>query len=797
MSNAAKSYFAMPKGLNTEAPLLNFPDGYTTEEQNYDLTIKGERRRRLGLSLETGGNAISVSTSGHIAGYPVRVFDWENVSNVPSLNFVVMQVGYTLYIFDDANPTSPTLKAITLDFRPYSVSDATDAQIAESPLQGFFGRGHLFLVGKYTNPFYIQYNTDTEVFVVSQIDVTERDFEGVDDGYDNTAQPTSAIDTHTYNLRNRGWTTAFIASYQADQSKQPSKAMIPWLGLRRALTASNGYDDDGIRSFVPAKLVQELFQDASAPQGHLIKSPFSTSSNPDSNTSLAISTWTISGTTAGPQTLTVTTSGNHGLAPAAVITISNLVGWYNTTPGIPVTPLFEVNGSYTVVTTPTATTFTVVVTFPGSYPFVTWYNQFVSKGSVLGAAIANPSGTVTDFRPKAGAFFAGRIWYAGIDTPKLGGRIYFSQVIEADLQYGKCYQVADPTDERVSDLTPADGGVIPIPEAANVLKLLPFNSSLIVFASNGVWEIGPGDLGYFAATSYSIRKLTNNGTTSAGSVVFMDTLPVYFGVTDIYRVEPNPRTGVLEVFNISRDTINTLYNNIPLTCRRFVEGTYDDLNKRVVWLYASSTSINEYAYDSALIYDERMNAFITYRFAYEATNYLTGIFTLKEAGEVSKVKYLGLLGTNLYIGEANNYTDYKDFGLSEPDCYMITAYDSIRSPSDFKTAPVVWVFSRKTETGYDGSLNAIRPSSTLMQARWEWADHVNASRWGVEQQVYRHQRTYVPVDASDTYDDGIPVVVTKNKLRGKGRVLQLKFTAGTGVDSYIMGWKTNYTRIQQ
>lgn len=797
MSNATKSYFAMHRGLNTEAPLINFPDGFTTEEQNYELTIQGARRRRAGLAIEAGGEEVEVT--GYQAGDIIRSHDWENVAGIPTINYIVLQVGYTLHIFEDTNPISPTKLTATIDLRVHRAPDATDLQISTHPLESAFGRGHLFFFGKYTVPLYVAFDPDTETFSVTQIPIRERDFVGIDDGISNSTTPTSVFDTHRYNLRNRGWTDAFINAYNLDRATDPSKAMIPWLGLERALTPSDMYNSDGVRAFNPAKLESEYFQDASAPMGHIIIDTFDTTTYDDTTNHLAVTTWSISPPTpGGVETVTITVDGNHGLVPTDTAEIEDLFGSFITyQEGSEILiEYFSIEGTYTVQSTPTASSFTIQVTFP-NYPFIGWYNQFTSLGTFVGGAIPTPTGLVVEFRPKAGAFFAGRSWFAGIDLARLTGRVYFSQVIESDAQYGKCYQIADPTDERLSDLGPADGGVIVIPEASNVLKLVPYNSSLLVFASNGVWEIGPGDLGYFAATSYSVRKVTDSGTVSAGSVILMDNLPVYWGVTDIYGIAPNPQTGFLEVSNLSQQTINTFYNAIPLDTRRLSTGVYDDLSKRIVWLYGSATSLNEYSYDRALVYDLRMRAFVPMAFAYESENYLAGVALLKEAGEVSKVKYLGYVNNRLVFGETSNYDDYTDFGLAEPECFLVTGYDSLRSPASFKYAPVVWVFSGKTEQGYTESLDPIRPSSTIMQARWEWADSASAGRWGREQEVYRHSRTYVPEDSSDTFDDGVPVVVTKNKLRGKGRVLQLKFTAGAGKDSHLLGWKTNYYRIEK
>jgi hypothetical protein len=799
MANAAKAYFAMQKGLNTEAPLISFPDGYTTEEQNYELTVRGERRRRLGLGLEDGG--INLDIPEYAQGDAVRVFDWENVAGIPTINMEVMQVGYTLYLFDDSSPTSTTRRSVSIDLRPYKTTNASFEQVSTWPLEAHFGRGHLFLFGKYTDPVFIEYDPNTDNFAVSQINIRERDFEGIEDGYSNSTQPVVPLASHTYNLKNRGWTQELIDAYYTDQSLQPSKAMIPWLGLRRALTAANAYDDDGIRSFDPAKLAAEYFQDASAPSGHFIKNPFDTTTSPEESGSLPIASWDVSSTVPGATvTMTINTSGDHGLIVGDDITLVNLVAVilsYIGDEGEPYTNQWVLdNYAAEVLTVPDTDTFTISVTFP-SFAFLAWWEQYAQLGSVYGADVPNGSGAVTDFRPKAGAFFAGRAWYAGIDTARLTGRIYFSQVIENDSQYAKCYQVADPTDERISDLVASDGGVIVIPEAANVLKLLPHNSSLLIFASNGVWEIGPGDLGYFAATSYSVRKVSDSGAVSPGSVILLDNVPVYWGVTDVLALVPNEQNGFLQTQNLSEQVINTFYNSIPLEKRRQVVGVYDDLSKRLIWLYASDSAINSQAYDRALVYDARMQAWIPFAFAYESTAYLVDIFILKEAEAVSKVKYVAVIDGELVIGEANNYTDYMDFGIEEPECYMVTGFDSLRDPAAFKLAPTVWVFSRKTEEGYTGdTLEPIRPSSTLMRSRWEWADNASASRWGREQEVYRHSRTYVPEDASDTFDDGVPVVVTKNKLRGKGRVLQLEFRAGEGKDSFISGWKTNFTRLQ-
>lgn len=52
MQTIDKKYFLFNKGINTESPLVGWPEGFTIDEQNFDLFIDGSRRRRPGLVAE-------------------------------------------------------------------------------------------------------------------------------------------------------------------------------------------------------------------------------------------------------------------------------------------------------------------------------------------------------------------------------------------------------------------------------------------------------------------------------------------------------------------------------------------------------------------------------------------------------------------------------------------------------------------------------------------------------------------------------------------------------------------------
>lgn len=79
-------------------------------------------------------------------------------------------------------------------------------------------------------------------------------------------------------------------------------------------------------------------------------------------------------------------------------------------------------------------------------------------------------------------------------------------------------------------------------------------------------------------------------------------------------------------------------------------------------------------------------------------------------------------------------------------------------------------------------------SSLLMQARWDWANTSGSNKFSQQVQVYRNTRPNTATIA------GFPVVVTKNKIRGKGRSLQLKFTSETGKDAELVGWGVWYNK---
>jgi hypothetical protein len=462
--------------------------------------------------------------------------------------------------------------------------------------------------------------------------------------------------------------------------------------------------------------------------------------------------------------------------------------------------------------------------------------------NILNAFYQDRSGIITStaFRPKVCAFFAGRAWYAGVGSAKELGTVYFSQVLDVISNVGKCYQQNDPTSEVFSDLLDTDGGVIQIPEAGEIIALQPLGRGITVLASNGVWFISGIDTA-FTASNYSVARISNVGCTSAKSIVAVEDSLLYWSNTGIYTIAPGTSAAEFSSQNISDKNIKTFYQNIPVLNKVYAEGSYNVSNKLVYWLYSNvdtgSTSSGRYNKTSVLALDIKLGSW--YWFDFDTTlgvipvsleitkettlssstyDVLVGadsvlvsadsvIATLSVTnGTVQQFKFL-----TLHPVTSNNYsftfadfentrtatTKFKDWysynsaGV-EKSAYFITGYEMAEvGPARAKSAQYITTFMKRTETTFDENTNPINPSGCMMQTRWDFTDNSYAGKWQAEVEIYRQLRPYF-AEPLTTFDDGYPLVINKNKVRGRGKALQLKFSSQTGKDMQMVGWTTTF-----
>ena len=800
-----KNFFRLNGGLNTEINELNFPDGFTTDEANYELLVDGSRRRRKGLAAESGaGTALTVDTFA--AGDKCQTYVWRNVAGDPDKKVVVFRHKDSLY-FADADETVSggwaTGNGSIVPLSTYYSSGGTAANTNKASVSFSQGRGYLFVTGPYLEPFYVTYDPTAGEYSSSPITIKMRDFADLEDSISIAQEPTGTItDEHRYNMRNRGWTQDLLDTYLSDKTKHPAKNSIWWKGYKRTYGASIA-EEDGQRSWDSSKLENEAFGGSSAPRGSLFIEPYDTTfgyGTGGAGGSLQnITTWSYTG---DPWTVTLTTAAAHGIAVGEDFTIEgNSMNYnYNVKFGVDIDMDDDFNGQWTAVTGTTGSTLKFVWSqSPLTSKLNYWNDQYASLGTVDGSlSIVRGSGAVHDDSFNAIEFHAGRVFYGGMKNQEFADTIMFSQIVDLPSKFGRCYQEADPTDENFNSLVPTDGGTIVVPGMGGVMNLISVRNSLIVLAREGVWEISGGQRGVFTSDGYSVRKLSSASSNAPDGWAKIEDTLVYSGPAGIMLVTPNEFTGQLEVQNATEQTIQTLWNQVADAEQENCSMFYDDSLRRLYVLYGSDgagdTSI---AVDTALIYDARASAWFKYTFDAPANNVLLCGFTIPNADDSSqnkKVKFLYEASTTTVQVADFDQTDFDDWdGTNGPLPYLVFGHDGIGDWQRRRQAPVITVFSKRTETGYTDTGDGFDPvneSSTLMSAYWDWTDDAVSNKIGAQQEVYRHVRNFVPSGTTDV--DGYPVVVTRNKVRGRGRSLQLRFDGASDKDSHILGFQTNY-----
>lgn len=452
----------------------------------------------------------------------------------------------------------------------------------------------------------------------------------------------------------------------------------------------------------------------------------------------------------------------------------------------------------------------------------------IDRSAVSGISGLTPSSLVN--RPKAVAFFAGRGFWA------LGNDVYFSKSIISDSDINKCYQEFDPTSEDLSDLVASDGGKFTILGASDILEMRQLGAYLIIYADNGIWALSGPD-GVFRATEFSNIKISDVGISSADSSIEAEGIQLFWSLDGIYNITLDQVSQAPVVTNITFQTINTFYNNITEYAKTTVRGMYDRYNKKVRYIYTeaeSAPSNNITDYTKLLTYDLRLQAWVPGTFpkmsvdsSYPAvvgisplaslTTFISsetvvdGADVVEDLGEevvvltdpedsdsFVGVKFLVLVedGTDVkYTFCELNDSRFKDYRFVDNTGVNYVSFvepgdERLGDVSTYKQAPYINIFAKRTEQNFvlnnDDSYGFDRPSGIIMTAYWDWSD--SDGRVSPPQQVYRFPRNYV-VDPTDlTFKQGHGIIVTKNKLRGKGRTLRLRFESEAGKDFQIHGW---------
>lgn len=726
-----KNYFTFVGGLNTESGPLTAAPNTWQEGDNVIPEIDGSVSRRFGINLEEDFELSTLSVNNTIedtAAFGVE--EWRNVDGDGGRNFFVVQLGRHVLFYDNtADSVSPTEKGFTIPLAAYKALGNPNTP-GEAPIQCASANGKLLITSADTDPILVTYDPEADTIAVERVEVSIRDLYGVDDGLAVDEYTYTLSEEHEYNLLNQGWDVTKIAAFAAAHAGAFPNNSQSW-------PAGKDSNDD----FDPLLLVKQDFGSTPAPKGRFV------------------------------------------------------------------------------------------------------LNVFLRNRSNV-SDVPDLDVERERYRPTAVAFYAGRAWYAGVRSPTIGSWVMFSQVADTPDKYGKCYQDADPTSEFVSDLVDTDGGVIPIQEAGTILKLLPSNNSLMVIADNGVWQILGGLETGFAATSYEVRKLTSVGCMSAASVVEAEQ-GIYFWSGDGIWVMRPTQLGGFEVASITNTSIQSFFSDIPTVGRFYAQGRYYLEDKTIYWLYNDDTSqdglSHRFKKNSVLCLDLRLGSFYTMSVGEleEDTPYIVGgivtrnrnstivpydvvvagdpVITVDDNEVVvslspdvprnTVVKFLTMVpDSNVFkltfanfedgLEQDKRFRDWWDMDLEGVsfDSYFITAFDLGNDQGGDRKIQGLYLtaFFRRTETGVDSEGNPINESSCRMQSRWDWTNSAIANKWGTEQQLYRHNRLFFPAVPSASFEDGYPVVVTKTKIRGRGRSAHFQFRGEEDKDMQLLGWSVTW-----
>lgn len=775
---AIKAYANFSAGLVTEANLLSYPENAASVLVNLDLNEDGSVSRRAGIKYDSG-DTFAIPTGRLINDTATNVYKWSSVNGDPNLNIAVVQIGDILhfyYIKDTVIVDStPAADPITLAAPSRDSSSTQDLRFS-SDIQGTSGGGRFYVAGKYIDPFVLVFSEPATQYDKGTINQTTlilkiRDFEIWKEGeyvagYSLAGEKRQDQQTayHAYNLFNQGWPCDHDAS----------EVLIAQVSAKQESSMATNGPNSAVNLEYPDQYTYD----------------------------------------------------EMGFFPTTADS-------YNA---------YQNGGGDTVTKQVAFQPHLMENDYLGNTPaprgrFIK--EAFYNRRSAIGYADEPiPIELVGLFdqteikkaltRPETIEFYAGRVWYAGLQGDQYTNNLYYSQVIGDDVtKASKCYQDADPTNEVINELVATDGGVFNLEEVGKIYRLYPIGPSLAIIAENGVWVIsGDGEFSSFTATSFSVRKVTSRGAINAKSIVFANDSIYYWGKSAIYRVVLGPQ-GALQVEDISSRPIKSKFQMSVDKVKDGVFSVFDEGANKILWCYSSNpegsyTTRGRKAFNKVLYFDATLESFGEYTLkttpnslpcsaiSFASVSILnqgeevtdSGV-TVTDGGvpvtvssnsfvsDASTVKVLTLdmlLGTNGHwrFSEFTDIEDYEDWGVDSP-AELQSGFDSLEDIlNKSKQAPMLVCHMKRTETGFEQSgqeLVPLNPSSCTISYAWDWGDVFKNPF-----EAYKLLKNYTPTGTEDTFEYDRDVITTRHRIRGRGTSLGLKASSSPGKDMKLLGW---------
>lgn len=389
--------------------------------------------------------------------------------------------------------------------------------------------------------------------------------------------------------------------------------------------------------------------------------------------------------------------------------------------------------------------------------------------------------------------------------------VCFSQIITSPEDALNCYQVNDPTARDINSPLDTDGGVLDISLIGTPTGMLLLNTRIIIFGSNGVFELYSTE-GVFRPATVSIRKITDLRV--LGEPVVAEDQIWFVADGGIYLLAYNRDSSEFQAINATAASIQTVVNNIPRSIKETVKTTYIETDKTVRFLFSTNSS----GFLTELVYDIPLKAWYknTFKSDYLADLAVNSYFNLRGFDDqdpsypVDSRSFILTLDTisSATIPPTQYYRFWNQSNTSFVDdlplpsgsvespkvvgAYLQTGFINAGDSQRYKQANYIMPSFIRTEDGFtddgSGNLTPTNESSCMISAWWDYAEDSTDVKTNTPFEAYRLNRVYIPEDASDTFDYGQSVITTKNRLTGRGRALSLRFESAAGKDCRLLGW---------
>ena len=755
-STTNKLYRNFVAGLITEASPLTYPENTSFNEDNCIIFKKGNRTRRLGLEYESGYVLSSHECQADDTDVALKEFTWFAVGNDAAMNFLVSQVGETIYFYD-LSPTasSSSLKSFTIDLSAYKA--AVHPDVSNADVEFTAGRGLLFIAGKKIAPLVVEYDADADTIAVSEVTILIRDFDGLDDGLANDEEPLTLTPNHHYNLRNQGWIdsantgtstytsrswseynevitytapgNSVITEYFDSTGRYPGNNKQWWVGK---LDADD--DDKGLKAgdFDPDLLEREYFGNTHAPKGHYILNAMSR----DRTAVSGVVGLTAEARDNRPETASFY-AGRVWFAESSDVYFSQVLAhkrqagfcYQDADPTAEsISDLLDSDGGHIPIPEarrilrlrPSGNGMLVFATngvwyISGTNAGFTASDYSVSK--ISGSGLLSPNSIV-----EAGAIL---FWW---------GQTGIQAIQQQSGMFGPVagsFEQQNLSQETIQTLY---NDTIPAESKPYVKGMYDPAANLVQW----IWASDEVDQSYF------YDRVLNYDLTLKAFYPWSISGPVAGGGPYLAGFFQTPNVNQVSGADDVYDGVNAVISggeqviaNSPGLALR---------NRLTKFIVAAPTGSDSFVFTH-------------------------GLFSNASCAD-----------WEIYSGDVGYaYTSFVETGFELFD-------DAMRN----KKLGTVFCYFRRSEQNFVASGDDYTvdfPSSCSMQVKWDWSDTATSGRWSREVEAYRLSRV-PPVDTGNlAFDNGSSMVITKNKVRGHGRAIQFRFSnSKIGSNFDLLGW---------